>query len=169
MASWSLAQNSAVGGAEARRNDAAPAAPASAVYPWPPLIASISRRASVDEADATVAEPDQVGDGGARARDVVAGDGGQLGRDRRMVHEDDPDAAPGQNLEVVERGGRGRHDDAAHVQAGQQAHELALAIGIGVGRAQHGDPVVLAQAILDTTGRLGEEWVGDVVDEHPDQ
>ena len=86
-----------------------------------------------------------------------------------MVHEDDPDAASGQNLEVVERGGRGRHDDAAHVQAGQQAHELALAIGIGVGRAQHGDPVVLAQAILDTTGRLGEERVGDVVDEHPDQ
>jgi len=75
----------------------------------------------------------------------------------------------GQHREIVERTARGRHDDAAHVQSRQQAHELALAIGIGIGRAQHGDPVVLAQAVLNAAGGLGEEGVGDVVDEHPDQ
>ena len=127
------------------------------------------RQRPVDEADAPMAEIDQMGDGGARARDVVAGDGGQARGDRRVIHENHSDSAPGQHREIVERTARGRHDDAAHVQAGQQAHELALAIGIGIGRAQHGDPVVLAQAVLNAAGGLGEEGVGDVVNEHPDQ
>ena len=127
------------------------------------------RQRPVDEADAPMAEIDQMGDGGARARDVVAGDGGQARGDRRVIHENHSDSAPGQHREIVERTARGRHDDAAHVQSRQQAHELALAIGIGIGRAQHGDPVVLAQAVLNAAGGLGEEGVGDVVDEHPDQ
>ena len=86
-----------------------------------------------------------------------------------MIHEDDPDAAAGQNREVVEGRHRGGHDDAAHVQTRQHAHELALTVGVGVSRPQHGDPTVLAQTVLDAASGLGEERVGDVVDQHPDQ
>ena len=125
------------------------------------------RRRPVDEADPAVPQGQQVLDGGAGPGDVVARDRGQLGGQRRVVHEHDPDAAAGQDGEVVQRRVRGGDDDAAHVQSGQEAHELALAVGVGVGRAQHGHAPALAEPVLDPPGRLGEEGVGDVVDEDP--
>ena len=125
-------------------------------------------RPVTEEADPAMTRRDQVGDGGARAADVVGEHRVGVDEPGRAVDEDQRDAgrAIAQQVGAVAHGaGDDQPVDAARAE---RRRELALALGLLVGAADQREDPALAGDLLHAPVHRAEERVRHVFEDQPD-
>ncbi len=122
-----------------------------------------------EEGDAAVAERNEVAHRILRAGMVVGGKAGDLGADDVAHHGDDGNAARGKRLQVRRLGAAGgREDEAGNAVLAHRGDDLALAVDAFGGVRQELHVAGRLHDHVHADGKLGEEGVGEVVDDDAD-